>query len=153
WSSVGDVFKKLDDAAFAFQEASLALHTYTGVLREAQADIGRALALIDKADCENRIWSATNADAVIENLTAPYTGTVTPISSDDPAAQLRRQAETLITEAKNRVASAARHTCARLDTAAEHAPYKPSFWSRAGHVVSEIAGGAVDSTTGMATFA
>ena len=153
WSSVGDVLKKLDDAAWAFQEASLALRTYAGALRQAQGDIRRALTLIDEADRESRIWSAKNTDALVENVTAPYTGSLAPISPDDPGQPLRRQADTLIAEAKDRLVSAARHAAEQLRTAADHAPDKPSFWSSAAHVVSEVAGGAVEATTGMAEFA
>ena len=131
WSSVGDVLKKLDDAAWAFQEASLALRTYAGALRQAQGDIRRALTLIDEADRESRIWSAKNTDALVENVTAPYTGSLAPISPDDPGQPLRRQADTLIAEAKDRLVSAARHAAERLRTAADHAPDKPSFWSSA----------------------
>ena len=152
WSSVGDVLKKLDDAASAFQEASFALRTYTAVLREAQADVGRALSLIDEAERESRIWSVTNEDAIIHNVTAPYTGTAASISSDDPGEPLRRQAEALLSQARTRVAAAARHSAERLDTAAQHAPHKPGFWSRAAHLASDVAGGAVEATTGMATF-
>lgn len=152
WSSVGDVLKKLDDAAFAFQEAVFALRTYTVVLREAQAGVRRALSLLDQADTESRGWAARNADVVIENITAPYTGVVVPTSPEDPGEALRRQAHTLITEAQGRVAAAARHAADRLEMAAEHAPHKPGFLSRSWHVVSEVASGAAESVTGMATF-
>src|SRR3989442_1429849 len=149
WSSVGDVMKKLDDAAWAFQEASLALRTYAGALRQAQGDIRRALTLIDEADRESRIWSAKNTDALVENVTAPYTGSLAPISPDDPGQPLRRQADTLIAEAKDRLVTAARHAAERLRTAADHAPDKPSFWSSAAHVVSEGAGAAARQTAKM----
>ena len=152
WSSVGDVLKKLDDAAFALQETSFALRTYTTVLREAQVDVRRALGLIDEAERDSRAWSAQNADALVENLAAPYTGTATPMSSDDPGEPLRRQADTLITEAKDRVATAALHAAERLRTAADHAPDRPGFWSSAAHIVSEVAGGAAESVSGMASF-
>lgn len=152
WSSVGDVLKKLDDATAAFQEASFALRSYTATLRPAQADTHRALTLIDQADTESRTWSAKNTGAVVQNLTAPYTGTLAPMSSDDPGEPLRRQADTLITDAKNRVVASARHAAERLHTAADHAPDKPGFLSRSWHVASEVAGGAAESVTGMATF-
>jgi hypothetical protein len=152
WSSVGDVLKKLGDAAAAFQEAVFALRTYTAVLREAQAGVRRALSLLDQADTESRGWAARNAAVVIENITAPYTGVVVPTSPEDPGEALRQQAHTLITEAKGRVAAAARHAADQLAMAAEHAPDKPGFLSRSWHVVSEVAGGAAESVTGMATF-
>jgi type VII secretion system ESX-1 substrate len=152
WSSVGDVLKKLDEAAAAFQEAVFALRTYTAVLREAQADACRALGLIDQADSDSRLWAAKNADAVVQNVTAPYTGVVAPVSPDDPGEALRHQAHTLITDAKDRLAAAARHAAERLDMAADHAPRKPGFLSRSWHVVSEVASGAAESVTEMATF-
>src|SRR5256714_2826355 len=99
-SSVEDILKRLDDAAVAFEEASLALRSYSGTLREAQADVRRALTLIDEADAETRAWGASNAAALVENLTSPYTGSPVPISSDDPGEALRRQAGTLIAEAQ-----------------------------------------------------
>ena len=43
WSSVEDILKRLDEAAVAFEEASFALRSYSGTLREAQADVRRAL--------------------------------------------------------------------------------------------------------------
>jgi hypothetical protein len=152
-SSVGDVLKKLDAAADAFQEAAMALRTYTGVLRDAQADVRRALTVIDQAQTETSVWSTKNTDTLIQNVTAPYPGTTAALSSDDPGEPLRRQADSLITEARARVAAAARHAADGLYTAADHAPDKPGFWSRAAHVASEVAGGAVEATTGMATFA
>ena len=152
WSSVGDVLKRLDDAAAAFQEAGFAVRTYTAVLRDAQAGVSRALRLINQADSESRRWAAKNADAIIENITAPYTGVGAPTSPEDPGEALRRQAHTLITDAEGRVATAARHAADRLEMAADHAPHQPGFLSRSWHVVSEVAGGAAESVTGMATF-
>src|SRR5205085_6898574 len=100
---------------------------------EAQADIRRALTLLDQAQTETSVWSTKNTDALIQNVTATYTGTTAALSSDDPAEPLRRQADSLITEARARVAAAARHAADRLHTAADHAPDKPGFWSRATH--------------------
>src|SRR5581483_10592086 len=148
-----DILKRLDDAAVAFEEASLALRSYSGTLREAQADVRRALSLIDDADAETRAWRARNADALVGNLTAPYTGSPAPISAEDPGEPLRRQAGTLIAEAKERAAAAAKYAADRLHTAADHAPDKPGFWQKRWHNVTEFAGGAVEPTTGMATFA
>ena len=153
WLSVGDVLKRLDDAAAAFQEAVLALRTYTAVLREAQAEVCRALTLIERADAESRGWVAQNGDALVQNVTTLYTGVVAPVSPDDPGEPLRHQAHILITEAEDRVGAAARHAGQRLHTAADHAPEKPGFLSRSWHVVSEVAGGAVESVTETATFA
>jgi hypothetical protein len=153
WSTVEDVLKRLDGAAVAFEEASLALRSYSATLREAQADVRRALSLIDEAGTETRAWGTTNADAVISNLTSPYTGSPVPIASDDPGGSLRSQAGTLIAEAKGRVAAAAKYAADRLHIAADHAPNKPGFWQRRWHNITEFGGGAVEATAGMATFA
>jgi len=153
WSSVEDILKRLEDAAMAFEEASLALRSYSGALREAQADVRRALSLLEEADTESHGWGARNAEALVANLTSPYTGNTVPVSPDDPGESLRRQAGTILAEAKGRVAAAAKHAADRLHTAADHAPDKPGFWQRRWHNVTEFAGGAVEATTGMATFA
>ena len=153
WSSVEDMLKRLDAAGVAFEEASLSLRSYSATLREAQADVRRALSLLEEADAETRAWGARNADVLVANLTSPYTGSPVPVSSDDPGESLRRQAGTLVAEAKDRVAAAAKHAADRLHTAADHAPNKPGFWQRRWHNATEFAGGAVEATTGMATFA
>src|SRR2546423_1709867 len=80
WSSVEKILKRLDAAALAFDEASLALRSYSGTLREAQADVRRALSLLDEADAETRAWGATNTDVLIGNLTSPYTRSPVPVS-------------------------------------------------------------------------
>jgi type VII secretion system ESX-1 substrate len=152
WESVTDVLKKLEDGAVAFQEGALALRTYTAALREAQADVGRALRLIEQAETETRIWQARNAEALASNVTVSFTGIPALISADDPGEAVRRQAGDLIVEAKGRVDAAARHAAHRLDLAADHAPQKPGFWSRRWHDATEFAGGAVEATAGMATF-
>jgi uncharacterized protein YukE len=152
-SSVEDVLKRLDGAASAFQEASFALRQHAATLRAAQLDVGHALRLLDQADAETRTWQAKNADALSGNFTAPYTGSPVQMFQDDPGEPLRREAGTLISEAKARVKAAARHTADRLQTAADHAPDKPGFWKKRWHNVTEFAGGAVEATTGMATFA
>jgi uncharacterized protein YukE len=152
-SSVEDILKRLEDAAMAFEEASLALRSYCGALRDAQADVRRALSLLEEADTESRGWGARNAEALVANLTSPYTGNTVPVSPDDLGESLRRQAGTILAEAKGRVVAAAKHAADRLHTAADHAPDKPGFWQRRWRNVTEFAGGAVEATTGMATFA
>ena len=148
-SSVGKIVENLDGAAFAFQEAALALRTYTAVFREAQADVRQALMLLDQADTETCVWSARNSDTLPPDVTTPHA----QLSFDDPGDPLRHRAHTLITEAKARVAAAADHAAERLRRAADHAPDRPGFWSRAAHAGSEVAGGVIDATVGMATFA
>lgn len=153
WSTVEDILQRLDNAAVAFGEVALALRSYSATLREAQADVRRALSLIDEAGAQTRAWGATNAEAVIGNLTSPYTGSALPVSSDDPGELLRCQGGTLIAEAKGRVAAAAKYAADRLHIAADHAPDKPGFWQRRWHNLTEFGGGAVEATVGMGTFA
>src|SRR5207244_8149405 len=86
-------------------------------LREAQADGRRALSLLEEADTESHGWGARNAEALVANLTSPYTGHTGPVPPDDPGESLRRQAGTVLAEAKGRVAAAATHAAARLHTA------------------------------------
>jgi uncharacterized protein YukE len=152
-SSVAKVFDELEQASFAFEEAALAVRTYAAVFRDAQADVVRALALIDEADRESKRWSATNSQALIQNFTAPYTGTLAPLAPDDPGESIRRQGCTLVTEARDRVTAAACHATDRLQTAAKHAPRNHGLWSGVAHVVSEVGAGAFESTKGVAEFA
>jgi type VII secretion system ESX-1 substrate len=153
WDSVGEVLRRLENGAAAFAEAALALRAYTATLRTAHVDARRALALFDEAERESRLWAVQQDTGQTGVVTATAGVSGTGVCLADPGEALRREARTLLDDARSSVAAAGAWAAERLNEAAEHAPNKPGWIARRWHNVTEFAGGAIEATTGMATFA
>jgi hypothetical protein len=121
--AIGEVPDKLERGQSAFARAATALAGYARVLRDAQTDAASAV---------HRYVDAAAGEA----------------GADDRAA-----AEHLLSDARDRVDTAARRTAAVLGDAKHGAPHEPGLLSKALHAVGSFVAGAAEATWGLAEFA
>lgn len=164
----GDAFRavvdvepgRYDDAAAAFAATGSAVRGYVAVLRDAQGSARTAVTIYEQAATTTSSWSRTvdsydakvrdaqdteHPQRVVDGLTRP--------PSYDPGADDRRRAETLLADARQRVAGAGAGAARTIGAAWAHAPREPHWWEKAGHFVAEIGRGAWEATAGLLEFA
>jgi hypothetical protein len=150
---VGEQPKKYRTAGSAFEEAVSALHAYTRVLREAQADAGRARTLAGTAQDESDRWrsarTAYDADSrtASANGDSPPDGPVPPAS--DPSAADRYASQQLLSDARERVRTQGQAMAAALNAAADAAPDKPGLFHSIIHGAGEFFGGVWEGIKGL----
>ncbi len=164
----GDAFRavvdvepaRLDAAAGAFAATAGAVHGYAAVLREAQGSARAAITLHEHAVAAGRAWQAQveqyEADArAARTADDPVRALdrLVPPPADDPGADDRGRAETLLADARERVRAAGCAAGRRVAAAWADAPREPHWWQQAGHVVAEIGRGAWEATAGMVELA
>ncbi len=140
----GDAFRsvvdiepgRFDDAAAAFAGTGSAVRGYAAVLRDAQASARNAVTLFEQAAAATARWERQEER-----------------SAYDPGAEDRRRAETLLVDARHRVADAGAAAARTIAAAWADAPREPHWWEKAGHFVAEIGRGAWEATTGLLEFA
>jgi hypothetical protein len=168
----GDAFRdvvdiepaKYDDAAAAFGATATAVHSYAGVLRDAQASARTAITIYEHAQTETQAWQGSQDQYAADVRTAKASandpadaaraveGLARP-SSYDPGADDRGRAETMLSDARERVRAAGSSASRTIAAAWERAPREPHWWEKAGHFVAEIGVGAWEATAGLAEFA
>jgi len=143
---VGDQPPKFRTAGTAFGQAAGAIRTYAAVLRAAQKDAGRAVALFEDAQAQSQRWryaSTVHADAVRAAQTAGDPPPSTPAPPDsDPAAGDLAASQRLLSDARSRVRAHGRLAAATLAAASENAPDKPGLLSSVIGGVGDALGGA-----------
>jgi len=149
----GEQPKRYRAAGSSFGEAISALHAYTGVLRRAQADAGRALTLVESADRESERWRGQRAahDADVRAARAdggpPPDGPAPPAS--DPGGADRAAAQRLLGDAREQVRAQGRVMAAALSAAAGEAPEKPGLLDRVIDGVGDFFGGVWEGVKGI----
>ena len=150
---VGEEPRKYRAAGSSFGEAVSALHAYTGVLRCAQADAGRAVTLVESADRESQHWRGQRAahDADVRAARAdggpPPDGPGPPAS--DPGGADRAAAQRLLGDAREQVRAQGRVMAAALSAAADDAPEKPGLLDRVVDGVGDFFGGVWEGVKGI----
>jgi hypothetical protein len=133
-SAVGELPDKLDRGRAAFARAAQVLLSYSGVLREAQADAALASRRYGEAEAVTEAWRRRP-----EGAGPAY----------DPGLDERRAAEHLLADARSRVAVAGARAAAVLQEAREGAPREPGLLSKAVHAVGSFFQGAGEATRGL----
>jgi hypothetical protein len=168
----GDAFRgvvdlepsRYDDAAAAFGATATAVHSYVGVLRDAQASARMALTISEQAQTETQAWQGRQQQYAADVRTATAeaddpaaaekaVGQLTRPSSYDPGSDDRVRAETMLSDARERVRAAGTRASRAIAAAWEHAPREPHWWEKAGLFVAEIGTGAWEATAGLVEFA
>ena len=133
---VDDEPSRYDTAAQAFAATGAAVASYRAVLVDAQASARRAVALFADAETASAGWQQRDRP-----------------SPDDPGADGRARAGTLLEDAQARVRAAGTAAARRTEAAWADAPREPRWWESAGHFVAEIGQGAWEATAGLVELA
>jgi hypothetical protein len=117
-------------AGSAFSEAASAVARYAEILRQAQADAGRAIVLFEQGHRQTQAWRQEHDRYDAEARAAALNGTtpVTPRPPEtDPGAGDRARAQQLLDDARALVQAQARTTASLLRAAQEAAPERPGL--------------------------
>lgn len=160
-AAVDEVPSSLVRAGAAFGAAAGTLRDYARVLREAQAEAARAVRMYEQGVAETARWQAQVAayEGAVRRLAAAAEPDEPPAqpsrarpSSYDPGADDVRQAQALLSQAREDVERAATRAAGVLRSAADDAPREKRWWEKAWHQVSEFGKGAWEATAGTVTF-
>ncbi len=155
--TLGDQPQRYAHAGEAFGSGTRALRRFADVLRAAQAEAQRAIAVYREAEAASQRWQAACADRDAEaRRLAPGPGpaeaataaSVAGLPAEDPGEAGRGEAEALLDRARADVDAQARAASTALGAAAEDAPDEPSFWSSLWDGAGEFVGGLWDNTGG-----
>lgn len=150
---VGEQPEKYRAAGSSFGEAISALRAYTGVLRRAQADAGRAVMLVASADRESEQWRGQRAAHDADVRTAQINGDPPPAGREPPASDPggadRAAAQRLLGDAREQVRAQGRVMAAALSAAADDAPEKPGLFDRVVDGVGDFFGGVWEGVKGI----
>ncbi len=127
---IGEQPDKYDRAAFAFSQASTALSRYASALREAQADVQRAIHIHEQAERETQAWNREwdRHDAEVKAATASGAAPSSPRpAGTDPGAGDRARAQRLLDDARLVVDSQGRAAASALLDVQETAPKEPGL--------------------------
>ncbi len=128
---VGEQPAKYRTAGSSFEHAVSAIRAYAAVLRHAQTDAGRAVAMFEQASRESERWQHARAthDHAVRAAQAtgdrPPDGPAPPAS--DPAASDLTASHQLLSDARSAVRAQGQIAAAALSSAAEAAPHKPGL--------------------------
>ena len=155
--TLGDQPGRYERAGGAFASATRALRGFADVLRSAQFDADRAIAVHREAEVLTERWGRQWAEhaAQVRRLASDPDPSVAATSASLPAPPARDPGEPGRTEAVARLDravsvldDAARLTSTTLAAAAEGAPDAPGFWSSVWDGAGEFVGGLWDNTGG-----
>jgi hypothetical protein len=142
---VGDQPAKYRAAGSSFEQAVSAIRSYAAVLRHAQADAGRAVAMFEAATRESEQWQRerTAHDADVRSARAagdpPPSGPAPPATN--PAAAGLAASHTLLADARASVRAQGQIAATALAAAAEAAPSEPGLLDRTIGGIGDFVGG------------
>jgi hypothetical protein len=128
---VGEQPAKYRAAGGSFEHAVSAIRAYAAVLRHAQGDAGRAVAMFEQASRESERWQHARAahEQAVRSAQAsgdrPPDGPAPPAS--DPAGGDLGASHRLLSDARSAVRAQGQIAAAALSSAAEAAPHKPGL--------------------------
>jgi len=128
---VGEQPAKYRTAGSSFEHAVSAIRAYAAVLRHAQSDAGRAVAMFEQASRESERWqhARTTHERAVRSAQAtgdrPPDGPAPPAS--DPAGSDLAASHRLLSDARSAVRAQGQIAAAALSSAAEAAPHEPGL--------------------------
>gem|GEM_PF-2431352 len=145
---------KYRTAGSSFTEAVGAIRSYTSVLRDAQAEAGRAVSIYEDAARASQTWQRSRSaheDAVRSAQSAgdpPPTGPAPP--STDPGGADRAASRQLLSSAREQVRAQGQRAAATLSAAADEAPDEPGLFDKVMGGIGDFFGGVWEGIVGIA---